>query len=84
MSKQTQISQKQLDLVDDAATAVLLTTPKRAKALLYTCFLFCIVAITWSYFAKLDEITRGEGKVIPSKQFVITSYSIHYTKLYES
>lgn len=71
MSKQTQISQKQLDLVDDAATAVLLTTPKRAKALLYACFVFCVVAIVWAYFAKLDEVTRGEGKVIPSKQLQV-------------
>lgn len=71
MSKHDQISQKQLNLVDDASTAVLLTAPKRARSLLYMCFVFCLIAIIWAYFAKLDEVTRGEGKVIPSKQLQV-------------
>ena len=27
-----------------------------------------IVLITWSYYAEVDELVRGQGKVIPSKQ----------------
>ena len=29
---------------------------------------FFIIAFTWAYFAKIDELTRGEGKVIPSEK----------------
>jgi adhesin transport system membrane fusion protein len=29
---------------------------------------FFVVFLTWAYFAVLDEVTRGEGKVIPSSQ----------------
>jgi len=31
-------------------------------------FLFLII---WAYFAKLDEVTRGEGKIIPSSEIQI-------------
>jgi adhesin transport system membrane fusion protein len=36
--------------------------------LLYTIITFFILAITWSFFAELDQITRGQGQVIPSGQ----------------
>ncbi len=65
------LSQKQQNLLDDASAAVLLTTPRGARALLWTCFLFFIVAIIWAAWAELDEVTRGEGKVIPSKQLQV-------------
>ena len=39
--------------------------------ILWTVFLFLIFAITWANFASLDEVTRGEGKVIPSSQVQI-------------
>ena len=29
---------------------------------------FIVVAITWAYFAKLDEVTSADGKIIPSQQ----------------
>ncbi len=67
----TKLNQKQLELLDDASAAVLLTTPRRAKALLWACFIFFVVAIVWSAWAELDEVTRGEGKVIPSKQLQV-------------
>ncbi len=70
MSK-SELNQKQMDLLDDASAAVLLTTPGRARLLLWSCFLFLIVAFIWSAWAELDEVTRGEGKVIPSKQLQV-------------
>ena len=65
------LNQKQQNLLDDASAAVLLTTPRGARALLWTCFLFFIVAIIWAAWAELDEVTRGDGKVIPSKQLQV-------------
>ncbi|ACQ92877.1 type I secretion membrane fusion protein, HlyD family [Tolumonas auensis DSM 9187] len=67
----SELNQKQLDLLDDASAAVLLTTPIRAKLLLWSCFLFFIVAFIWAAWAELDEVTRGDGKVIPSKQLQV-------------
>ena len=36
--------------------------------LLWSVFLFLFFAIAWANYATLDEVTRGEGKVIPSSQ----------------
>ena len=38
----------QLDFVDDGTAAVLLNTPTRARILLWSCFLFFVVAIIWA------------------------------------
>jgi membrane fusion protein, adhesin transport system len=66
-----ELNQRQLDLIDNAAAAAMLTTPRRARILLWSCFLFFIVATVWAAWAELDEVTRGEGKVIPSKQLQV-------------
>ncbi len=43
--------------------------PRRfAHLLLFTIVLFFVLFITWASFATLDEVTRGEGRVIPSSQ----------------
>ena len=61
----------QLDFVDDATAAVLLNTPTRARILLWSCFVFFVVAIIWAAWAELDEVASGQGKVIPSRQLQI-------------
>lgn len=43
----------------------------RARGLLYGIGLTFIVLIIWTAFATVDEVTRGEGKVIPSRQLQI-------------
>lgn len=60
-----------LEFVDDGAAAVLLSTPTRARALLWACFLFFMSAIIWAAWAELDEVTVGQGKVIPSRQLQV-------------
>lgn len=43
--------------------------PRRlAHILLFAIVLFFVFFITWASFATLDEVTRGEGRVIPSSQ----------------
>ncbi|MDF2415034.1 HlyD family type I secretion periplasmic adaptor subunit [Aeromonas sp. 1HA1] len=60
-----------LEFVDDGAAAVLLSTPTRARVLLWACFLFFMSAIVWAAWAELDEVTVGQGKVIPSRQLQV-------------
>ncbi|PSJ40190.1 HlyD family type I secretion periplasmic adaptor subunit [Zobellella endophytica] len=62
-----------LDYSRDTAAAVLLTTPRRARLLLWSMLLFVTVAIVWANFAYLDEVTSGQGKVIPSQQLQVVS-----------
>lgn len=42
--------------------------PLRAKKILYGVALVLLVLLLWASLAKVDEVTRGEGKVVPSKQ----------------
>jgi adhesin transport system membrane fusion protein len=53
---------------DEADLAILEQTPVKAKLLLYAIAFVLIALILWASFAKVDEVTRGEGRVIPSKQ----------------
>ncbi len=41
---------------------------KLSHFILWGSFLFFIVFLTWAYFATLDEVTVGAGKVIPSSK----------------
>ena len=71
MKKMRLPNEEQLPFVDDGAAAVLLNTPTRARILLWSCFLFFMSAIVWAWWAKLDEVTSGQGKVIPSRQLQV-------------
>jgi len=56
---------------DEADLAILEQTPLRAKLLLYAIAATLVVLIAWAWFAKVDEVIRGDGRVIPSKQVQI-------------
>ena len=45
--------------------------PMQARMILYIVVLVCILLLLWAGFAEVDEITRGEGKVIPSQQMQV-------------
>lgn len=62
-----------LAYVDDTAAAVLLSTPKAGRALLWLSFSLILTALVWAYFAQLEEVTSGVGKVIPSSQIQMVS-----------
>ncbi len=65
------ISKEDVDMADDVYGAILTQTPTVHRltiwslAGLFSCF------IIWAYFAELDRVTRGEGKIIPSSQVQI-------------
>ncbi len=45
--------------------------PMQARLILYIVVMICFIFLLWAAFAQIDEITRGEGKVIPSQQMQI-------------
>jgi len=60
-----------LDWSQDADRAVLEAEPLRARALLYVIAAVVLSLILWAGLADIDQVTRGEGKVIPSRQVQI-------------
>jgi len=57
--------------LSDADLAMIDQEPARAKILLKSFWAILVLAIVWAAFTEVDEITRGEGKVIPSKQLQV-------------
>jgi len=54
-----------------AEQAILEQEPLRAKRLLYGIAFVVILLAAWAYVAEIDTVTRGQGKVIPSRQVQI-------------
>ena len=54
--------------LSDINAEVLYGAPVRFHLLAIIVFSFLIFAVVWANNAMLDEVTRGEGKIIPSKQ----------------
>ncbi len=40
----------------------------------YSIVIFIIVFLTWSYFAEIDEVTKGTGKVVPSQRLQLIQH----------
>lgn len=59
------------DWQQDAEVAVEQQQVLRARSLLYGIVAVCLMLLMWSAFAQIDEVTRGEGKVIPSQQLQV-------------
>ncbi|WP_052417260.1 HlyD family type I secretion periplasmic adaptor subunit [Cellvibrio mixtus] len=63
------------DWVTDSDWARLQQEPIKARLLLRIMALIIFILLLWAAFAPLDEVARGEGKVIPSSQLqVIQSF----------
>lgn len=63
------------DWVTDSDWARLQQEPVKTRWLLRVMALIILILVVWAAFAPLDEVARGEGKVIPSSQLqVIQSF----------
>lgn len=55
-------------MMPDRAAANLQRPALTAHAILWLAVLFVLVALLWAHLTQVDEITRADGRVIPSKQ----------------
>lgn len=70
--KLTPIDAKQdTDWDGEADWARLQQDPVRARQLIRIAFATLVVLVVWAAFAKIDEVTRGEARVMPSSQVQI-------------
>ena len=65
-SRKLQRSDEQF--ISDVNAAVLMGASRSSHLILAATALFLVVALLWAANATLDEVTRGEGKVIPSSK----------------
>ncbi len=60
-----------LDWLREAEQQLLAQEPLRARSLLYLCLVAVLVLLLWAALAEVDEVTRGESRVIPSQQLQV-------------
>jgi adhesin transport system membrane fusion protein len=60
-----------VDLTTDIRTSILVQTPKGGRAILLVVMALFVLFIIWSYFSEIEQVTRGDGKVVPSTQIQV-------------
>jgi len=66
--KPQQVSSSDIELLSDSNAALFESAPRFGSMIIRSVFAFIFIFLVWAYFAEIDEITVGEGKVIPSSQ----------------
>ena len=64
--KKTKLTAKDYELMNSLSAAVLQVTPNKLKLVLFFWIITIFSFILWASFASIDEITRGDGEIIPS------------------
>ncbi|WP_394205707.1 HlyD family type I secretion periplasmic adaptor subunit [Shewanella waksmanii] len=62
------LTTKDLDMVDDVYGAMMTDAPTSHRLIIWALFALAVCFTLWAYFAELDQVTTGMGKVIPSSQ----------------
>jgi len=65
------ISKEDLEMADDVYGAILTEAPTIHRLTIWALLALVSCFMVWAYFAELDRVTRGEGKIIPSSQVQI-------------
>ncbi|WP_136477614.1 HlyD family type I secretion periplasmic adaptor subunit [Pseudomonas sp. DG56-2] len=59
------------DYMPDLAGATLQDSPRLSRITVWLAAALLLTALTWAWFAVLDEVTMGEGKAIPSSKIQV-------------
>ena len=62
---------RDVDYSTDIRASILAQTPRKAGIILWLVAGLFIIAIFWAAVSEIDEVTRGDGKVIPSSQIQV-------------
>ena len=70
----TPAEREDLSFIRDAEAAINDAPSRKSSIFLFTCVALFLSFVGWAYFAEIDEVTRGQGQVIPStKKQVVQS-----------
>jgi adhesin transport system membrane fusion protein len=61
----------EIDMATDIRNSILAQSPKGGRYILWLVLLLFVFAIIWSAYSEIEEVTRGEGRVIPSRQIQV-------------
>ena len=66
--KKQVVDARDLEFMADTSAAVLASSPKSGRLILWLIVLLLVVVSIWASKAQLEEVTIGGGKIIPSSQ----------------
>lgn len=73
-NKREKVEAEDVLFINDLQAALISQKTPFSMIMLYIIGLILIVALVWAHFARVEEITRGDGKIIPaSREQVIQS-----------
>jgi adhesin transport system membrane fusion protein len=61
-------SKEDYEFMNSLSSAILEQGPKKLRLVLWFWILTITLLIVWAYYSQIDEIVRGEGKVIPRSE----------------
>ncbi|MBR9728195.1 HlyD family type I secretion periplasmic adaptor subunit [Shewanella intestini] len=65
------LNTNELEMADDVYGAMMTEAPTGHRLIIWSLTAMMGCFFIWAYFSKLDQVTSGEGKVIPSSQIQI-------------
>jgi len=60
------LTEKDYEFMHSLSSAVLQSTSKKIRAVMYFWLVAIFMFVVWAYFAQIDEIARGDGDIVPS------------------
>jgi len=65
------MQQSDFSFANDIRAAAELKTPRTSRILLAASLALILVGLIWAHFAVLDEVKRGNGRVVSSRQIQV-------------
>lgn len=65
------MQQSDFAFANDIRSAVELRTPRTSRLVLFCTLAMLAAGVIWAHFAVLDEVKRGNGRVIPTRQMQV-------------
>src|ERR1700755_3267921 len=65
------MQQSDFAFANDIRAAVELRTPRTTRLILLCTLGLFVVGLIWAHFAVLDEVKRGNGRVVPTRQMQV-------------
>ncbi|MDI6742633.1 MAG: HlyD family type I secretion periplasmic adaptor subunit, partial [Smithella sp.] len=58
--------EEDVDFATDVRATILSQTPQGGRLIIWATLILLFIFLIWAAFSELEEVTRGEGKVVPS------------------
>ena len=60
-----------IDLTTDIRTSIMAQSPRGGRAIIWVVLALCVLFTVWAYYSEIEQVTRADGKVVPSTQIQV-------------